>query len=92
MVPRKNLWNELEEIKVPLKLRVASIRMYENVIVEFKNIKGWSKEINCNIGVKQWCPLTPTLFGIYNGKLEDFLEKEGCVSPTLTGIIINLLL
>jgi hypothetical protein len=43
MVPRKNLWNRLEEIKVPLELRVATIRMYENIIAKFKNIEGWSK-------------------------------------------------
>jgi hypothetical protein len=92
MVPRKNLWNRLEEIKVSLKLRVVAIRMYENVIAKFKNTEGWSKEINCNIGVKQGCPVSPTLFGIYIDKLEDCLEKAGCVGPTLTGIVINLLL
>jgi hypothetical protein len=92
MVPRKNLWNRLEEIKVPLELRVTAIRMYENVIAKFKNTEGWSKEINCNIGVKQGCPLPPTLFGIYIDKLEECLEKASCVSPTLTGIVINLLL
>ena len=43
MVPRKNLWNRLEEIKVPLELRDATIRMYENVIAKFKNTDGWSK-------------------------------------------------
>jgi hypothetical protein len=90
MVPRKNLWNK--EIKMPLDLRVAAIRMYENVISKFKNTKEWSKEINCNIGVKQGCPLSPTLFGIYIDKLEDCLEKAGCVSSTLTGIVINLLI
>jgi hypothetical protein len=36
--------------------------------------------------------LSPTLFGIYIDKLEDCLEKTGFVSPTLTGIVINLLL
>jgi hypothetical protein len=36
--------------------------------------------------------LSPTLFGIYIDKLEECLEKEGCVGPTLTGIVINLLL
>jgi hypothetical protein len=92
MVPRKNLWNRLEEIKVPLELRVVAIRMYENVIAKFKNTEGWSKEINCNIRVKQGCPLSPTLFGIYIDKLEECLEKAGCVGPTLTGIVINLLL
>ncbi len=52
MVPRKNLWNRLEEIKVPLELRAVAIRMYENVIAKFKNTEGWSKEINYNIIVK----------------------------------------
>jgi hypothetical protein len=92
MVPTKNLWNRLEEIKVPLELRAAEIRMYENIIPKFKNTEGWSKEINYNIRVKQGCPLSPTLFGIYIEKLEDCLEKAGCVVPTLTGIVINLLL
>jgi hypothetical protein len=40
MVPRKNPWNRLEEIKVPFELRVVAIRMYDNVIVKFKNTKG----------------------------------------------------
>jgi hypothetical protein len=66
--------------------------MYENGIAKFKNTKGWSKEINCNIGVKQGCSLSPTIFCIYIDKLEDCLEKAGCVDPTLTGIVINLLL
>jgi hypothetical protein len=73
IVPRKNLWNMLEEIKVPLELRVVAIRMSENVISKFKNIVGCPKEINCNIIVKQGCTLSPTLFGIYIDKLEDCL-------------------
>jgi hypothetical protein len=86
---RKNLQNRLEEIKVPLELRVVAIRMYENVISKFINIEDSSKEIKCNIGVKQGCL---ALFDIYIDKLEDCLEKAGCVNPTLSGIVINLLL
>jgi hypothetical protein len=71
MVPRKNIWNMLEEIKLPLKLRTVAIRMYKNIIAKFKNTEGWSKEINYNIGVKQGFPLSPTLFGIYIDKLEE---------------------
>jgi len=41
MVPRKNLWNRLEEIKVPLELRVVAIRMYENAFSNLKKNKGW---------------------------------------------------
>jgi hypothetical protein len=35
MVSRKNLWNRLEEIKVPLELRDVAIRMYKNIIAKF---------------------------------------------------------
>ena len=92
MVPKKNLWNRLKEIKVPLELRVSTIRMYDKIIYKFKNTEGWPKEINYNISVKQGCPLSPTLFGIYIDNLEDFLEKAGCVSPTLTSIVISLII
>ena len=68
-VPRNNLWNRLEELKVPFELRAAAIRLYENVISKFKTNEGWSKYIKCNIGVKQGCSLSPTLFGIYIDKL-----------------------
>jgi uncharacterized membrane protein YqhA len=44
-----NLWNRLEELKVPLKLRVVVVRLYENFISKLRNTKGCSKEINCNI-------------------------------------------
>jgi hypothetical protein len=81
----------LEEIKVPFELRVVAIRLYENVISKFNHTKGCLKEINCNIGVKQGCPFSPTLFGIYIDKLEDCLEEAGCVGPTLI-VVVNILL
>ena len=78
-VPRNNLWNRFEELKVPFELRVATIRLYENVIFKFKRNEGWSKDIKCNIKVKQGFPLSPTLFGIYINKLEGCLEEVGYV-------------
>ena len=39
MVPRKNLWNRLEETKFPLELRVVAIRMYEKVIASLKTLR-----------------------------------------------------
>ena len=91
-VPRNNLWNRLEELKVPFEMRAATIRLYENVISKFKSNEGWSKDIKCNIGVKQGCPLSPTLFGIYIDKLEGCLEEVGCAGMILAGIVIILLL
>ena len=61
IVPRKNLWNILEELKVPFELRAATIRLYEHVIAKFKNTEGWSQDINCNIGVKSRVPPLPYL-------------------------------
>ena len=91
MVPRDKLWQRLEEIMVPRELRVVVIRLYANVVSKIKTTKGRSKEIKCNIGVKQGCPLSPTLFGIYIDKLEAYLEATGCVGPKLVGMVITLL-
>ena len=48
---RNNLWNRLEELKVPFELRVVAVRFYKKVIAKFKNNEGWTTNINCNIGV-----------------------------------------
>ena len=79
MVPRNNLWNRFEALKVPFKLRVVAIRLYKNVIDNLKSNECMYKDIKCNIIVKQGCPLSPTLFGIYIDKLEGYLEEAGCV-------------
>jgi len=39
-LPWTNLWNILEELKVPFKLRATTIRLYENIIAKFRNTKG----------------------------------------------------
>lgn len=59
--PMTNHYKRLEEIKVPLELTVFVIRLYENVISKFRTTKVWLEEINSNIKVKQWSPLSPTL-------------------------------
>ena len=74
-VPRNNLWNRLEELKVPFELRAAAIRLYENVIAKFKRNEGCLKDIKCNIVFKQGFPLSPTLVGMYIDKLEGCLEE-----------------
>ena len=73
-------------------MRDAATRLYENVIVKLKSNEEWLKDIKCNIGVKQGCPLSPTLFGIYIDKLEGYLEEAGCGGTILAGIAIILFL
>jgi hypothetical protein len=55
-MPGTNLWNKLEELKFPFELRVPIVRLYKKVIENFSNIKGWSEEINFNIGVNKGFP------------------------------------
>ena len=50
-VPRNNLWNRLEELKVLFELRAIAIRLYDNVIAKFKSNERWSRDIKCNIEV-----------------------------------------
>ena len=68
------MWNRLEEVKVPFELRDAVIRLYQKVTAKFKKSEGWKTNINCNFGVKQGFPLSPTLFDVYIDKLEKYLE------------------
>jgi hypothetical protein len=64
-VLKTNLWNKLEELKFPFGMRALVVKLYENINTKFRSIKGWSEEIKCNVRVKQGCPLSPTLIGIY---------------------------
>jgi hypothetical protein len=73
-------------------MRDVALRLYENVISKLWSTKGLFKEINCIIGVKQGCPLSPTLFDIYIDKLEYCLEYAGFTSLNLTGIFIIFLI
>eukprot|EP00249_Psilotum_nudum_P014414 c24809_g1_i1 orf=143-907(+) len=95
-VPQDVLWERLESIEVPEGIRHAISRLYERVKCQIKGKNGMSPEFYSNMGVKQGCPLSPTLFGLYIDKLEDLVNvaasKEEMSSPHLAGHKIRLLL
>ena len=51
-----------------------------------------SKCFGSDIGVKQGCPLSPTLFGIYIDMLEVWLSKTNGEGVHLVGYVVKLLL
>jgi hypothetical protein len=73
-VPRDKLWHRMEELGVPIHLRAAIHRLYEEVKVKIRTSTGISESFRSDIGVKQGCPLSPTLFGLYIDKLEEWLN------------------
>jgi len=87
-----NIWNRVEEIRVSFPVENCIINVVRDHCVKFRNTKGCSKDINCNIGVKQGFPLSHMFFGMYINKLEGCLEEVGCVDMDLVGIVIILLL
>ena len=59
-MPRTNLWNSLEELKVLFELRDVVRRLYKNIIVKCMNTESWLEDINCNLEVQEACPMSPT--------------------------------
>jgi hypothetical protein len=75
-VPRDKLWHRMEEIGVPMHLRTTFHRIYEEVKVKIRTSAGIFESFRSDIGVKQGCPLSPTLFGLYIDKLEEWLNLQ----------------
>ena len=91
-VPRDKLWHRMEELGVPIHLRAAVHRLYEEVKVKIRTSDGISESFRSDIGVKQGCPLSPTLFGLYIDKLEEWLNLEGGDGILMGKYVIRLLL
>ncbi|MCO5558427.1 hypothetical protein L7F22_012009 [Adiantum nelumboides] len=49
--------------------------MYREVRCKIKTQEGYSQEFMSNMGVKQGCPLSPTLFGLCIDQLEEVITQ-----------------
>jgi len=93
-VPRDLLWQVLAEMGIVGRFMQCLQSMYnqDNVRVMHPT-EGLSTHISCGIGVKQGCPLSPLLFGLYLDGLEKHLDAlDGDNPPQLTDIVVKLLL
>lgn len=63
------------EIEMPSKYRVAIARLHKEVRCQLKTNHGFSEYFLSNIGVKQECPLSPTLSGLCIDKLEELINE-----------------
>ena len=67
--------------------------MYDRDTACVRTPEGLTTSFRCNIGVKQGCPLSPNLFGLYLDELEKILlEVPNNDAPTIAGIQVPLLL
>jgi hypothetical protein len=72
-----------------IRAHIVMIRIYENVITNMQCDNEWLIDINCSNSGKQGYLISPTLFGIYIDKIEQFLEEEGCIVLTLMGSLLS---
>ena len=92
-IPRGLLWHRLEQLGVTGRFLEAVKGMYSKVEVAIKTRAGiLARRFESTLGVKQGCPLSPTLFGLYIDELEALLQKGGCDAPRLAGIMAIVLL
>ena len=93
-IPREGLWQRMEHIGVPMHLRVAVAQLYKEVRCQLKTQTGFSRAFSSNMGVKQGCPLSPTLFGLCIDELEEYMpqtlatDKEGPAIRMLTLLLL----
>ena len=74
-VPRDLLWDKLERTGVRGKFLQGIKALYASVPMAVKTSDGLSDSFEAVMGVKQGCPLSPTLFGLYLDDFELALER-----------------
>ena len=72
-VNRDKLWRRLDEMGIRGTMLTALKAYYANVKECVKTHEGLTESFESGLGVKQGCPLSPTLFGLYIDALENFM-------------------
>ncbi|WP_139158394.1 reverse transcriptase family protein, partial [Enterobacter cloacae complex sp. GF14B] len=91
-VPRVRLMRRMQELGVPKEIIWGIMALYGSVTRYVRTPKGDSDIVHSTVGVKQGCPLSPTLFGMYLDEVSDYIDREGDRGAQLAGTWIPLLL
>jgi exonuclease III len=73
-VIRQKIWDRLFHLGFRGKILHSLVSYYQNVSARLKFQEGVSDSFECNMGVKQGCPLSPFLFGVFIEILHDAVQ------------------
>ena len=93
LVPRQTLWKVLEQRGMTGKVLTSLQSMYAADKACVLTHQGPTDLFDCNIGVKQGCPASPLLFGLYLDELERLLDNASDIdAPRIADILLAILL
>jgi hypothetical protein len=91
-ISREKLWMRLDGMGVRGCMLAALKAYYTDVRECVKTEEGLTDTFASNLGVKQGCPLSPTLFGMYIDTLESFMAANHTSSVKVGDRTVPLLL
>ena len=93
-VPRQRLWQVLASCGVTNKIISCLQSIYSRDKACVLTQEGLTESFECTAGVKQGCPVSPLLFGMYIDEIERLLNdaKDQIDAPFLMGTLVAILL
>lgn len=91
-VPRPLLWLRLQEAGISGHMLTTLQSLYTHVTARAHCPTGLTEPFPCDLGVKQGCPLSPLLFGLYIDRVASLIQAADPSAPTLAGTPVACLL
>ncbi|MCO5559545.1 hypothetical protein L7F22_013146 [Adiantum nelumboides] len=91
-IPPDRLFQRLQTLGIPSELLWGVFSLYERVSAKVRCPGGTSLSFASTIGVKQGCPLSSTLFGLYIDELSEHILHTGGDGVDLAGTPVHIML
>jgi Reverse transcriptase (RNA-dependent DNA polymerase)/Endonuclease-reverse transcriptase len=75
-VLRIQAWQRLYDVGVRGRMLHAIVAFYQNISCRIRFSNGLSEQFVSNVGVRQGCPLSPFIFGVFIEELHDRIVAE----------------